>query len=402
MNHRQVLDLLLPKPVSLAVRAEQIRLLYHQAAVVQVLGVFTAIACVVMFWEVADHAMLGLWLAALVVATLIRLAANMIFLQHKITDHHVMEKWGRGYVAGAFISGVIWALLCVFFDPAWPAPYQIILFAIYTGITASSFNTNSAYFAAFPAFYLPPVAALVYIMLTHTGEGLLTLAALFVIYAMLMYVTALKLNNQLAQSLEIRFENERLAEKLAISNQRLAHLADTDELTGLFNRRSMDRCLMNEWNRHFRTKMPLSLIYLDLDYFKQYNDTYGHDGGDQCLVQLAQILRKHTQRSSDMAARFGGEEFAIILPDTSEEDAARIAAGVIADIEALQLPHANSSVAQYVTTSMGLATITPAQPDDDQRLRLDADFALYQAKNSGRNRLVIFNPGLAPSPLTTA
>lgn len=386
-----MLKYFLPESVNPWERAEQIRLLYHQGVPIQTLGILTAIVCVIMFWKVADHAMLGLWLGVHVVISLIRLAATVKFTRSHIVGYRALEQWGRAYVVGTFISGLIWGSLSMFFSPAWPAPYQVTLFAVYTGITAGAFNTNSSLFVAFPAFYLPPVGCLVYVMSRQPAEGFFALATLFMIYVVLMYVSALKFHTRLAHSLEVCFENERLAEQLAQSNQKLMSLADTDELTGISNRRSMDRCLRREWNRLFRAKRPLSLLFIDLDFFKQYNDTYGHDGGDQCLIQVARILRNHSQRPYDMAARFGGEEFAVILPETSEEDALKIAETILADLENLQIPHSGSEVAKHVTLSVGVATIVPNQPDSDDFLRLSADRALYQAKKMGRKRVVKAN-----------
>lgn len=381
----------LPEPVTPWVRAEQIRLLYHQGVPIQTLGILTAIVCVIMFWKVADHAMLGLWLGVHVAVSLSRVAATVKFTISHIVEHRTLEQWGRAYVAGTFISGLIWGSLSLFFSPDWPAPYQATLFAVYTGIIAGAFNTNSSLFVAFPAFYLPPASCLLYVTSRQPAEGFYALTSLLIIYIVLMYVSALKFHNSLARSLGIRFENERLAEQLAQSNQKLLSLADTDELTGISNRRSMDRCLRREWNRLFRVNRPLSLLFIDLDFFKQYNDTYGHDGGDQCLIQVAKILRNHSQRSCDMAARFGGEEFAVILPETSEEDALKIAETILADLERLQIPHAGSGVAKHVTLSVGVATMVPNQPDSDDFLRLSADRALYQAKKMGRKQVVKAN-----------
>ena len=378
----------LPESVSPSVRAEQIRLLYHQGVSIQILGVLTGFVSAIAFWKVADHFMLSLWLGIHIVVSLIRLAATVRFTKSNIVEYPALERWARAYVAGTFISGLIWGSLSLFFDPAWPTAYQVTLFMIYTGTTAGAFNTNSSFFVAFPMFYLPPSACLMYMMLRQSVDGYFVLASLFMIYIILMYLSALKFHNRLAHSLEVRFENERLAEQLAQSNQKLTYLADMDELTGISNRRGMDRYLRSEWNMHFRAGKPLSLLFIDLDFFKQYNDTYGHEGGDQCLIQVANILRNHSQRSNDMAARFGGEEFAVILPETSEDDAVRIAETILADLESLQIPHSTSSVAKHVTLSAGIATMVPNQPDSEDLLLLSADKALYQAKNMGRRQVV--------------
>ncbi len=383
-----MLRAILPEPVEPAIRAEQIRLLYHQGATIQVLGIFTAIVSVAMLWAVADHHGLLIWLLCAVAITLVRLAINVAFARRHPTDDEIVP-WGRAYVAGTFAGGLVWGALALFFDPAWPAPYQVVLFVIYTGITAGAFNTNTPYFVAFPMFYLPPVGCLMFVMLQHAGEGYRALAALFVIYIVLMYLSALKFHNHMAQSLKVRFDNEQLANKLARSNQMLTDLANLDELTKLDNRRSMDRFLDHEWVRHQRSAQPLSLLYIDIDYFKQYNDSYGHDAGDHCLVEVAHTLKSNAQRMSDMAARFGGEEFAIILPETASDEAQHIAEQMRNDVKLLHIPHCRSAAADHVTISVGVATMVPQPGDSEERLRIAADRALYQAKEEGRDRVCV-------------
>ncbi|MBU3903165.1 MAG: GGDEF domain-containing protein, partial [Gammaproteobacteria bacterium] len=120
----------------------------------------------------------------------------------------------------------------------------------------------------------------------------------------------------------------------------------------------------------------------------QYNDTYGHEAGDQCLIRIAKLLHNHALRSSDMAARFGGEEFALILPETGKQDAERIAASIINDLAHLHIPHTGSTVTDHVTVSIGIASMSPDEPDNDSVLREAADLMLYQAKHAGRNRFV--------------
>lgn len=381
-----MLNKLLPRPVPAPVRAEQIRLLYHQGVPIQLLGIVAVIVSASAFWKVADHTLLVTWAAVQIVIYLIRVVSTIGFEKVSSATPAMLERWGWIYVAGTFLSGVAWGMLSMFLNPLWSAPYQIMLCVIFTGIIAVSFITNSSLFVAFPAFYLPPVLFLSYNLLAEGNEGATELAFLTLIYVVLMYVSALQFNTRLAQSLEIRFENEQLAAELAQSNLDLSNLAEKDELTGLANRRAMNRYLASEWKRHHRAHKPLSLLYIDLDCFKQYNDHYGHEGGDHCLIRLAEILMRHAHRSYDMAARFGGEEFALILPETPKESAMNIALALLADLEDLRLPHAASRIASHVTMSIGIATLIPDQPENDQPLRLSADRALYHAKNTGRNR----------------
>jgi diguanylate cyclase (GGDEF)-like protein len=173
---------------------------------------------------------------------------------------------------------------------------------------------------------------------------------------------------------------------LEAANERLAGLASTDSLTGVANRRSFDDCLQREWARTGRTHRPLALITLDLDFFKQYNDNYGHIMGDECLKQVAKALQEG-RRTADIEARIGGEEFSLLLPDTQIEGAMSVAETVRAHIERLQLPHAKSPMG-VVTASFGVAAATAGRAETTENLVQAADKALYEAKRQGRNRVV--------------
>ena len=165
----------------------------------------------------------------------------------------------------------------------------------------------------------------------------------------------------------------------------LETLATRDGLTGLLNRRSFDERLATEARRASRERQPLSLLMLDIDCFKQYNDAYGHQKGDECLRLVAGALTKGLWRAGDAAARYGGEEFAIILPDTSRQGAASVAERMRHAVVHLGIPHQASVAADQVTVSIGGATIiaSTVSPDD---LLTSADAALYEAKHKGRNR----------------
>jgi diguanylate cyclase (GGDEF)-like protein len=162
-----------------------------------------------------------------------------------------------------------------------------------------------------------------------------------------------------------------------------------DGLTGIANRRRFDMHLDDEFRRAKRNASPLSLIMIDVDYFKDYNDNYGHQRGDNCLADIAGTLGRQLNRSRDLVARYGGEEFTVILPDTGEEGALQVAESMRAEVEALQLPHEYSVVAPHVTISLGVSTMVPEQNDSKGSLIHAADRALYQAKRSGRNCILV-------------
>ncbi|MBL1208924.1 MAG: diguanylate cyclase [Geminocystis sp. GBBB08] len=171
---------------------------------------------------------------------------------------------------------------------------------------------------------------------------------------------------------------------------KLSKLATIDGLTGVYNRHCFDNTLIQEWQRCGRENKPLSLILCDVDYFKPYNDIYGHQQGDSCLIKVAQTMDNIVKRSSDFLARYGGEEFAIILPNTSLEGAVNIAEKMRQEILNLKIPHEGSKICQYVTLSLGVASIIPSSKSSLAILIKSADDGLYKAKDNGRNQ-VIFN-----------
>jgi diguanylate cyclase (GGDEF)-like protein len=169
---------------------------------------------------------------------------------------------------------------------------------------------------------------------------------------------------------------------------RLQHLAVTDSLTGLANRRAYDACLQREWRRAQRHRTPLSLMLIDIDQFKRYNDTYGHAAGDACLRRVAAVVGKVVHRPGDLAARYGGEEYVIVAAETSSAEAGRLAEVVRAGVEALGIVHLQSDVAPHVTVSVGVATIIPRRHHIPAVLLTAADTALYAAKRAGGNRVL--------------
>jgi two-component system sensor histidine kinase ChiS len=198
------------------------------------------------------------------------------------------------------------------------------------------------------------------------------------------------------QQLQIQvLERQRAEEALQVLNQELARLAQLDGLTQLANRRCFDEHLAREWMRMLRSNQPLSLILLDVDCFKAYNDRYGHPSGDRCLIEVAAVLSRVARRPADLVARYGGEEFALILPDTPLEGAIAVAVEVRAQVRACQIPHERSIAASIVTVSLGITCVTPGGGLTPDRAIALADVALYEAKHSGRDRYCV---KIAPPP----
>ncbi|MFT4585161.1 MAG: diguanylate cyclase (GGDEF)-like protein [Gammaproteobacteria bacterium] len=187
------------------------------------------------------------------------------------------------------------------------------------------------------------------------------------------------------EELERRLHNER---ELRAARHRAEQLSSLDGLTGIANRRYFDEQIKSELGRAFRAHKPVSVVLLDIDCFKQFNDTLGHSAGDDCLAEIGKVLSNFARRDGDTAARFGGEEFVLLLPESDHRAALGIAESLRASIVDRAIAHPASAVAGYVTASFGVATLTPTADHTPRQLIEAADKALYGAKKAGRNQVV--------------
>ncbi|HEY5733847.1 MAG TPA: GGDEF domain-containing protein [Gammaproteobacteria bacterium] len=183
-----------------------------------------------------------------------------------------------------------------------------------------------------------------------------------------------------------------LTKNISGIERRLINLSAIDSLTGVLNRRSFDQILNLEWKRSMRSHQPISLILIDVDHFKPYNDIYGHYEGDRCLHRVAQLLSRKLHREEDIVARYGGEEFAVLLPNVDEDGAQEVAERLRESVYAEDITHERSEAEGFLTISLGVATVVSSLNLDEADLIKAADLALYESKASGRNRVTVFGP----------
>jgi diguanylate cyclase (GGDEF)-like protein len=228
--------------------------------------------------------------------------------------------------------------------------------------------------------YQVEVDRLIYIMLP-----------LFTAFWGLLIAMGIYLGYHIEKSARINYVKNRLlsidAQRLTLLSEELHLLSTTDSLTGLANRRHFESCFDLEWRRSVRTEDSIALIMIDIDYFKKYNDFYGHQAGDECLRKVCASLQSYAQRSGELVVRYGGEEFLVLLPRMTLAGAQNIAENMCHNIRELNIAHADSNE-KNVTISVGVAAIVPNQNDDEEALLRDADRCLYQAKAAGRNCVV--------------
>ena len=198
----------------------------------------------------------------------------------------------------------------------------------------------------------------------------------------------LQKTKEVAENAKLKLE--KINQQLGEANRELQRLTFIDGLTGIANRRHFDQVLDREWRRALRGQKPLSLILSDIDFFKNYNDHYGHLEGDDCLRRVAKALTKVARRPGDLVARYGGEEFEVILPDTDSENASKLAEKARTAVLSLEIPHGSSEVSDYVSISLGVASSNPDSDLSSHKLIEAADKSLYSAKLKGRNQVIIF------------
>jgi len=219
------------------------------------------------------------------------------------------------------------------------------------------------------------------------AEVRVNLACLVAVIAVALY-----LSRRLDVGLRARAQVEAALE---IANAELSAIAVTDALTGIANRRHFDQTLSKEWNRAMRTASPVALLMIDVDHFKTFNDRFGHLAGDQCLRDLAQTISGAVLRAGDLVSRYGGEEFAVILPDTLAEQAAQVAGRIQLNLMARAIAHPDAK-SGHVTVSVGVASAIPTPGSTPDGLIVAADMALYRAKDTGRDCVRIAEARLIP------
>lgn len=406
--------------------ARQVELLYAQSLGTLSGSALAAAIVAAVFWRVAPHSVLVPWLASLLLLGALRLALTQRY--RRATDAaRQADCWERWFIAGVALTASVWGIGGLLLPPPGLNAYTALYLLWVVGLCATAAATYSVRIRAFLAFALPAMLPYaVYSLVRGTPEGTLLAVMLAMFFAFLLY-SAMRSRTVLVGSLRLQFENVRLigyldaerkrAEKLNAElradiderirtletlqhakqraedlARRLQLLSSLDGLTGIANRRHFDEALDREWRRALRNGTTISMILVDIDFFKNYNDTYGHQAGDECLKEVARLLKGYSRRPGDFVARYGGEEFAVVLSETGPDTAGRIAEEIRMGVETLGIPHGSSPAKEVVTVSAGVAAAMPAKRGSPDALIHDADGALYQAKHRGRNRVVVNEP----------
>ncbi|GMQ97287.1 MAG: hypothetical protein BMS9Abin15_0994 [Gammaproteobacteria bacterium] len=406
---------------------EQYRLLFRQAPLTVIATTLLVLLITWSFWDSLPQTYLMAWLGAMLTVNAIRLALYMAYIQQDQAKR-LSRLLRASYIGVLILSGVIWSALALMGTVAGSFEQLVVITLILAGVYASAIASNSSVMSGFIGFSLPVILPVSAIFFYREEQHALLIAWSIILYTFFMSFAAFEVNRILRKNIWLAIENARLLKNVSRSrdelnnlNKRLAneledekesamvlvqtrerlqgavdylaHISLIDGLTGIANRRGFDAFFQKEWSRARRNGENLALVMLDVDFFKQYNDAYGHQAGDECLKRIATVIDNSVRRSADLAARIGGEEFAILLPGTGLNGASSLASQIRATIGKLQIPHEDSPIARFVTLSAGVAAIRANRRTDPAMLFQAADQALYTAKKEGRNVVRIANEG---------
>lgn len=376
--------------------SEQIERLYSQAPVAFIMQLFMAGTI-----AYSVHGQIGTklaltWCIVLSSIFLVDFLGYVAFRQFK-SEKRNPKTWYRIFVFSVICVSLSWGLGSLYLISKVNLPHQMFIVITIVMIMGGGLPMLSNRMSSLVPFQLCNSVPSVIWLITNAQEPLHYVAALFLtLFAAAMLVDGFSLTHQLWDSLRLRFVNEQLANSLKDSNGRLKSLnkeltriSSTDALTHVANRRYFDERLEQEWKRVVREEHQIAVIMVDVDHFKQYNDTFGHQQGDICLEQVAICIRDTLRRPADMVARYGGEEFIVLLPNTTSEGAVRVAEMIRENVLALEIPHPVSETHELVTVSVGVGFVHATEKSQRRELIAAADQALYQSKDNGRNQVNI-------------
>lgn len=365
----------------------------------------TAVASLI--WYQVESSLVIRWAGGMVLLGLI----YSLYMVRSVSRKAFIDEPARLLVMltlGAGLTGVAWALGVVWLEPMLPDMAFYFLLLLVTAMVVTATAVISVVRIVYQVWLLStliPIACLLAWHFDDRSYNLLMSLSLLGLSILLLFVGSWLSQSFLdmtKSSLERKSMSEEfatLSENLKVRNfqlrqlrDQLADIATIDELTGLRNRRGGNQLLEDELSRAKRAGAPLAVIAIDVDCFKQYNDTYGHPSGDRVLQQVAEVLVSVTGRAGDVAVRMGGEEFLLLSPGTTEVEAMEIAGLVKQRLEAAAIAHASSSVASHVTVSLGVVSCVPDIRTTVEDMIQAADTALYDSKGNGRNRATLGSP----------
>lgn len=360
------------------------------------------VATVILFWQYLPLSVTLLWAASFMILLLLR----SLQMSNALVERRYQTRPRRVYwqlLVGAGVTGMIWSAVYIYAASRVPVTMQYMFLLVIVMITAFSLGYSviiREYFIVYVFASLWPIAWWCLVHYWEQSYNLLIGLLLLAFCALLVSVSD-QVYKSFRNMISLNWERETMAQELGDlttslrdrnrqlrdARRQLTDLANVDELTGLGNRRLINKVLQDEINRARRSNSSVAVILLDVDYFKDYNDNYGHPAGDLVLKRLADLMQRATSRAGEMVGRYGGEEFILILPGATMHSAMRTAERLKELVTAEGIPHVKSPMGGIITVSQGLVSVMPKADLTPADIIKQADKALYQAKHDGRNTI---------------
>ncbi len=364
---------------------EQVRLVMKQVPTMQTASIIVALVLCYTVQSIVPRTSILTWLLLVLGIALSRVVLFVFF--RRVRDNAFNGvRWKNAYLFTTFFSGVVWGISAIFVFPSGNTGLIALFVLVMASLSAATTVSHSPLRTGPAAWMLPAMLPYAVRCIAEWTTPENTIGMLIIVYLVTLLRYSFTHHGFITASISLKFENLRLLEEVRQANETLRRVSAIDGLTGLANRRSFDEFLDKEWRRAVRDQRPISAIMLDIDHFKAYNDTYGHQAGDDCLKKTAAVINTALRRPSDFAARYGGEEFVVILPDTDGQGAAEVAEHMRREVAAMRVPHTHSA-SGVVTVSAGATSLIPRDGMASSDLIGLVDRALYAAKQGGRNRV---------------
>lgn len=374
------------------IHAEQITNLFAHTYTITASHPIAGGILVITFWGSVAPSLILSWLAILVAVSLARIPVYIFFKRanKKLTDY---LKWRVIFYILSALQGCVYAIAFVTLPfLAEQHLHSSILVWMFT-LTGCSVVGYVSDMKGLMCFFVPCILPGTISLVAVDGISSLWMAMAILLYSATMIKMVIPVHKSIVNAMRLNYTLESEIETRKIIEEKLHKLAIEDALTGAYNRRFFDKSLESEINSVTRLKCPLCLVLIDIDHFKQYNDFYGHQQGDECLKIVVKVLKRGLRRDGDILARYGGEEFAIILPNMDQSEATILIENLLNELEKENLEHKKTRVknSSIVTISAGIVQFMPQSEVLAETLIKQADSALYDAKSNGRNCVVCFS-----------
>lgn len=350
-------------------KAEHLQLIFNQSTFVLFGNCAAGLTVLIGAWQAVDRGILIAWFVLVVGFSALRSLVGRRFIPDRIESQEI-DRWEQRLLGSTFVSGVLWGSAGHLLYVPGELEHDFFLAVPIIAMSAAAVTSYSYHRFAYPLFFVPAVAPLVLNLMQEPSASAKAIGLVTPLYFLMMYLLSRHIYHAAHAAVLSGFANQ--------------HFANHDYLTGIANRRAFQETLEKEWARALRTEKPLSLIIADVDDFKRCNDTHGHSVGDKVLRAIALIILHRVRKGTDMPARIGGEEFAVILPETNVEGACLIAEDIRMRAHAIQSDDGTEMPA--TTLSLGVACVVPDAEGSPTTLYNRSDHALYRAKLEGKDR----------------